>query len=88
MIYPYLKRFTLLCHFGVGLALGLSPLGGWLAVRQTWHGIEEVALLGLFGLLWVAGFDIIYATQDEHFDREHKVKSLPAAWGSAGAPMS
>ena len=81
VIYPYLKRFTLLCHFGVGLALGLSPLGGWLAVRQTWHGIEEVALLGLFGLLWVAGFDIIYATLDVDFDRRHGIHSIPARVG-------
>jgi 4-hydroxybenzoate polyprenyltransferase len=83
--YPYLKRFTPLCHFGVGLALGLSPLGGWLAVRQNWSGITEVAPLGLFGLLWVAGFDIIYATLDVDFDRRHGVHSIPARVGAKRA---
>ncbi|MEZ4652661.1 MAG: UbiA-like polyprenyltransferase [Candidatus Eisenbacteria bacterium] len=83
--YPYLKRFTPLCHFGVGLALGLSPLGGWLAVRQTWSGIEEVAPLGLFGMLWVAGFDIIYATLDIDFDRLHGIHSIPARVGQSRA---
>lgn len=84
-LYPYLKRFTPLCHFGVGLALGLSPLGGWLAVRQTWAGIEEVLPLGAFAVLWVAGFDIIYATLDIEFDRKHGVHSIPARFGRVGA---
>jgi len=84
-LYPYLKRFTALCHFGVGLALGLSPIGGWLAVRQTWTGIESVVPLGLFGILWVAGFDIIYATLDIDFDREHGVHSIPASLGRRNA---
>ncbi len=84
-LYPYLKRFTPLCHFGVGLALGLSPIGGWLAVRQSWTGIEAVLPLGVFGILWVSGFDIIYATLDIAFDREHGVHSMPAQLGRTGA---
>ena len=83
--YPYLKRFTALCHFGVGLALGLAPLGAWIAVRQSFEGWQEILPLGLFGLFWVAGFDVIYATLDEDFDRSHGVHSLPAALGRGGA---
>ncbi len=85
VLYPYLKRFTYLCHFGVGLALGLSPVGGWLAVRQTWAGVEEVLPLGIFGVLWVAGFDIIYATLDIDFDRQTGIHSIPARFGKATA---
>jgi len=79
--YPYLKRFTPLCHFGVGVALGLSPWAGWLAVHQTWSGSGEVLPLVLFGVFWVAGFDIIYATLDVEFDRAHGVHSIPASLG-------
>ncbi len=83
--YPYLKRFTPLCHFGVGLALGLSPLAGWIAVTGGFDGWERILPLGLFGFFWVAGFDVIYATLDEAFDRAHGIHSLPAALGPAGA---
>lgn len=83
--YPYLKRFTPLCHFGVGLALGISPLAGWIAVTGGFDGWERVLPLGLFGIFWVAGFDVIYATLDETFDRAHGIHSLPAALGRVGA---
>jgi 4-hydroxybenzoate polyprenyltransferase len=83
--YPYLKRFTPLCHLGVGLALALAPLGGYVAVTGTLRGIESVLPLAGFALLWVAGFDVIYATLDEAHDRAHGVRSLPAAIGSASA---
>jgi 4-hydroxybenzoate polyprenyltransferase len=83
--YPYLKRFTPLCHLGVGLGLALSPLGGWVAVTQSFHGLQRILPLGLFGLFWVAGFDVIYATMDEEFDRACGIHSLPAALGRAGA---
>jgi 4-hydroxybenzoate polyprenyltransferase len=83
--YPYLKRFTPLCHLGVGLGLGLSPLGGWVAVTSSLHGLGQVLPLGLFGLFWVAGFDVIYATLDEEFDRACGVHSLPATLGRGGA---
>jgi 4-hydroxybenzoate polyprenyltransferase len=77
--YPYLKRFTPLCHFGVGLALALAPLAGYAAAHP---GLEQpgVALwLAGFALAWVSGFDIIYATLDEEFDRSHGVHSM-VAW--------
>ncbi len=83
--YPFLKRFTPLCHFGVGLGLALSPLGGWVAVTQSLAGLSQVLPLGLFAFFWVSGFDIIYATLDEEFDRACGVHSLPAALGRAGA---
>lgn len=83
--YPFLKRCTPLCHFGVGLSLALAPLGGWVAVTQSFAGISQVLPLSLFGLLWVSGFDIVYATLDEEFDRACGVHSLPAALGRAGA---
>ena len=85
-LYPLLKRFTPLCHFGVGAALALSPLGGFLAVLPDLGlALRECGALSLFTLLWVAGFDLIYATLDEDFDRAHGVRSLPAALGSARA---
>lgn len=83
--YPYLKRFTPLCHLGVGLGLALSPLGGWVAVSRSMHGFGSILPLGLFGLFWVSGFDVIYATLDEEFDRACGIHSLPADLGRAGA---
>ena len=85
-LYPLLKRFTPLCHFGVGAALALSPLGGYLAVRPDLGAAFRAAgPLALFALFWVAGFDIIYATLDVEFDRAHGVHSLPAALGTERA---
>lgn len=83
--YPYLKRLTRWCHAGVGLALGLAPLGGWMAVSQSFEGFERVLPLGVFAWAWVTGFDIIYATLDMDFDRRAGVHSLPAAFGRDGA---
>jgi 4-hydroxybenzoate polyprenyltransferase len=85
-LYPLLKRFTPLCHFGVGAALALSPLGGFLAVDpDLGRAFANAGALALFTLFWVAGFDLIYATLDEDFDRAHGVRSLPAALGSGRA---
>jgi len=81
VIYPYLKRFTVLSHLGLGVAWSMAPLGGWLAGSQTLTGLEQVGWLWLFSLFWVAGFDIIYATMDEAFDREAGLYSLPARMG-------
>jgi 4-hydroxybenzoate polyprenyltransferase len=83
--YPYLKRWTPWCHLGVGLGLAMAPLGGWFAVRQTFDDVVPALLLALFTLLWVAGFDVIYATLDEAFDRDAGIRSLPARYGSATA---
>ena len=77
--YSLTKRFTSLCHFVLGLALGLSPLGAWIAVTGSADWVP--VLLGLAVLLWTAGFDIIYACQDIGFDREHRLHSVPATFG-------
>lgn len=81
VLYPYMKRFTTLAHFGVGLGLAVAPLGAWMAVRQTFEGVGPALLLGAFTLFWVAGFDIIYATQDIEFDRNAGLFSIPARLG-------
>jgi 4-hydroxybenzoate polyprenyltransferase len=80
--YPYLKRFTSLSHIGLGIAWSMAPVGGWLAVRNSLDGLNSVGLLWLFSLFWLSGFDIIYATLDEQFDRKAGVHSLPAKVGS------
>jgi 4-hydroxybenzoate polyprenyltransferase len=84
--YSYLKRVSAVAHFGVGLALGLSPLGAWVAGADGLVGDLRVPLaLGLAVLLWVAGFDVIYACQDAEVDRRDGLHSLPARLGVAGA---
>jgi 4-hydroxybenzoate polyprenyltransferase len=81
VIYPYFKRFTALSHLGLGLAWSMAPLGGWLAASRSLNGIAEVGWLWLFSVFWVAGFDVIYATMDEAFDRQERLHSLPAFLG-------
>ncbi len=76
VIYPYLKRWTTLCHFGVGAGLALAPLAGYAAARPDLAHPGAALGLAAFALLWVSGFDIIYATLDEEFDRAHGVQSM------------
>jgi len=80
-LYPYMKRFTSLCHFGVGLGLSLAPLGGWIAVRCSLNDLFPPILLSLFTFFWVSGFDIIYATLDEEFDTKSGIFSLTSRYG-------
>jgi 4-hydroxybenzoate polyprenyltransferase len=84
-VYPFLKRFTPLAHFGVGLADALAPLGGWVAVTKSLHPFWPGFWLALFTFFWVSGFDIIYSTMDEQFDRSQRLHSLPSRLGVAGA---
>jgi 4-hydroxybenzoate polyprenyltransferase len=84
-VYPYLKRYTSLAHFGVGLADAMAPLGGWMAVTRSFHPVWPGLLLGLFTFFWVSGFDVIYAMMDQDFDRTEGLYSLPARWGEAKA---
>jgi 4-hydroxybenzoate polyprenyltransferase len=84
-LYPYMKRFTPFCHFGVGLGLAMAPLGGWFAIHPTLSGILPGALLSLFTLLWVSGFDVIYSTLDELFDRKENLYSFSSRYGKARA---
>ncbi len=81
IVYPYLKRFTHFAHFGVGSGLACAPLGGWFAVTNSFEGIFPAALITLFTLFWGTGFDIIYSTLDEDFDRSHKLHSFPVKFG-------
>ncbi|MFY9551170.1 MAG: UbiA-like polyprenyltransferase [Thermoanaerobaculia bacterium] len=82
-LYSYTKRFTALSHLVLGLCLALAPIGAWVAVRGS---VERLpVLLGLAVLCWTAGFDIIYALQDEVHDRAAGLKSIPARLGSRRA---
>lgn len=77
--YSLTKRFTSLCHFFVGLGLAVSPIGAWLAVSG--HFAVPPFILAAAVLLWVAGFDMIYATQDVDVDRKEKLNSLVVRFG-------
>jgi 4-hydroxybenzoate polyprenyltransferase len=84
-LYPWLKRFTALCHVGVGAALALAPLAGFAAAHPDLAGSGAAWALGCFALCWVTGFDIIYATLDEASDREHGIHSAVVGLGRARA---
>ena len=77
--YSYTKRFTALCHFILGLALGMAPVAGWLAVTGAFSWPPVV--LGLGVIFWTAGFDMIYALQDLDFDRKYRIHSVGAHFG-------
>ncbi len=83
LFYSYTKRFTSFSHFFLSLGLAIAPLGAYLAVtaRFDWPPM----ILSAIVFLWVSGFDIIYALQDEEFDKEQKLNSLPARLGKKSA---
>ncbi len=83
--YSYTKRFTPLCHFVLGLGLSLAPIGAYIAVT-AFFAITPV-LFGVLVFFWVSGFDIIYALQDEEFDRSLNLKSVPVLLGGRNALM-
>jgi len=85
VVYPTMKWYTPLAHFGVGLGLAMGPLGGWFAVSGSFENLLAPALLSLFTLFWVAGFDIIYSTLDEEFDKKESLYSFPARFGKERA---
>ncbi len=80
-IYPLTKRFTWLSHFVLGLVLGIAPYGAWIASRQSFGWAPAFLTLGV--MMWVAGFDMIYALQDMDFDRKSGLYSVPAKFGEA-----
>ncbi len=84
-VYPYMKRFTAVAHFGVGLGMSMAPLGGWFAVSPSFQNIFPAVLLCLFTIFWGAGFDIIYATLDEEFDRRERLYSFVSRFGRRSA---
>src|SRR5262249_18711470 len=86
--YSLTKRFTDYSHVFLGLALALAPAGAWLAVRGTNLSLPELAqmfVLCTAVILWLVGFDIIYALQDYEFDRAQRLHSLVVAWGPRNA---
>src|ERR1700744_3778790 len=81
--YSATKRFTALCHLVLGLGLSLAPIGAYLVV--TGHFALTPLFFSLAVLCWVSGFDIIYAMQDEDFDRSENLHSIPAYLGKENA---
>lgn len=90
VVYPYMKRWTWLCHLWLGLCLGLAPAGAWLALAADEHGwaaitefhwFPEIFFIGLGVALWIAAFDINYARMDVESDRETGIHSFPARFG-------
>lgn len=81
--YSYCKRFTSLAHLVLGLCLGIAPVGAWIAVRQRFEFPPIVLAAAI--MFWVAGFDIIYATMDDEFDRKMGLHSMVQRFGINGA---
>ena len=77
--YSFTKRFTWASHLVLGLSLAMAPVGGWLAVSGHFSAVAW--LLGAAVLMWVAGFDVVYACQDMEFDRQAGLLSIPARFG-------
>ncbi|MEO6730163.1 MAG: UbiA-like polyprenyltransferase [Ferruginibacter sp.] len=83
LFYSYTKRFTALCHLVLGVGLSLAPIGAYLAVTGRFDVLP--VLFSFTVLFWVSGFDIIYALQDEAFDKSQNLHSIPAALGKLKA---
>jgi 4-hydroxybenzoate polyprenyltransferase len=90
VIYPYMKRITWLCHFWLGLCLGLAPAGAWVAVAADVHGwaaitdlhwYPEIFFISLGVMFWIAAFDLNYARMDVDNDRANGIHSFPARFG-------
>lgn len=83
VIYSYTKRFTWACHLVLGITIGIAPLGGWVGATGTLT--IDAFLLFLAVALWIAGFDVIYATQDADYDKSVHLYSIPSYFGIARA---
>ena len=86
--YSLTKRFTDYTHVFLGIALALAPIGAWLAVKGadvSGSEIGQMTVLAAAVVLWLVGFDIIYALQDYEFDKSHGLRSLVVAWGPQNA---
>lgn len=81
--YSLTKRFTALCHFILGLGLSLAPIGAYISISGVFNILPIV--YSVIVLTWVSGFDIIYALQDDDFDKEHQLHSLPSLAGRKNA---
>ncbi len=89
LAYSHIKRVSAWCHLWLGVALGLAPIASWVAAADVVGGVAvsfaAPLALGLGVVAWVAGFDILYACQDEAFDRRFGLHSIPVRFGAAGA---
>jgi 4-hydroxybenzoate polyprenyltransferase len=83
LFYSYTKRFTSLCHLVLGVGLSLAPIGAYIAVTGQFNVLP--ILFSFTVLFWVSGFDIIYALQDEDFDKQNQLHSIPSAVGKVKA---
>lgn len=83
LFYSYTKRITPLCHLVLGVGLGLAPVGAYLSVTESFSIVP--ILLGFAVMFWTGGFDIIYALQDDDFDKEMKLYSIPGVLGRKNA---
>jgi 4-hydroxybenzoate polyprenyltransferase len=83
LFYSYTKRFTYLCHLVLGVGLSLAPIGAYLAVTGVFAWLP--ILFSIAVVCWVSGFDIIFALQDEAFDKENNLYSIPAVMGKSKA---
>jgi 4-hydroxybenzoate polyprenyltransferase len=83
VLYSYSKRFTWLCHFVLGITLGLAPLGAWIAIANSFAMTPVLLAFGV--MFWVAGFDIVYSCNDYNFDCAEKLFSIPAKFGIISA---
>ena len=97
VVYPYMKRFTWLCHFWLGLCLGLAPAGAWVAIAADVHGwgaitgvlagrteflwASTILPISIGVALWIAAFDINYARMDVESDKEQGIHSFPSTFG-------
>lgn len=79
LTYSYLKRFTWLCHLGLGMVLACAPVGGWMAVAGRLD--PTPVALGLAVVFWLAGFDVLYGCLDYEFDRQFGLFSIPRRFG-------
>lgn len=83
LFYSYTKRFTPLCHLVLGVGLSLAPIGAYLSITGAFSLLPILFSMAVVG--WVSGFDIIYSLQDEEFDREHQLNSIPVWLGKKRA---
>jgi 4-hydroxybenzoate polyprenyltransferase len=87
LTYSLLKRFTALCHFGIGLCLALAPLGAFTAAAGHPYFTSEILLFSGYVFFWLSGADIIYALMDVQSDRSNGIHSIPASLGVKGAQV-
>jgi 4-hydroxybenzoate polyprenyltransferase len=83
LFYSYTKRFTWLCHYILGLGIGIAPTGAWLSVNDKWNLVPILWSIGL--MFHISGFDILYSTQDRDFDEKEGLHSIPVRFGISSA---